>query len=279
MKILTWNIQATKGCDGQYDLPRITTLIKQYPQLDVICLQEVSRHISDLNADDQLTLIAQQFPDYVSAWGPGFSVPGELEQRYEFGNLTLVRKPVYRSMRMHTLPSPPVDDLQIPRTMVETTVIHGDEQLSIFNAHLAFHSSQERIEQIQALTHLRDQILEKARLGKQRFGWGPYQYTDTSHSVVLCGDLNVDSESEEFKAHITDQHWLDCWTVQQDITKSPSNRQPTCGCFDSSQWPEGPHVRDYFLATRDLKNCITRVSVDVETAASDHQPVLLELTT
>ena len=95
--------------------------------------------------------------------------------------------------------------------------------------------------------------------------------------MILCGDLNVGSDTVEFKAHISDQKWVDCWMVQQrfDDETRPA-RQPTCGCFDGVQWSEGPHVRDYFLATDNLAKMTVSVEVDVETDASDHQPVLLE---
>ena len=76
MKILTWNIQATRGCDNNFDLSRIVDQIRKYGDLDVICLQEISRNIPDLNADDQPLLINQHFPDYEMIWGPGFSRRG-----------------------------------------------------------------------------------------------------------------------------------------------------------------------------------------------------------
>lgn len=278
MRVLTWNVQATQGCDGRFDIARTTTHIKQYGDLDVICLQEVSRNIPDLNGDDQLALFKQQFAGYEAVWAPGFSVSGAGQKRSEFGNLTLVRNSILVDARIHSLPSPAVPELQLSRTVAET-VIAGDRfQITLFNAHLAFHSSHERVEQIRALTRLRDQIISKSLAGNKVTGAGPYRYTDASQAVILCGDLNVGSETSEFKTNITDRHWIDCWTVQQSQeSASAPARQPTCGCHDHVQWPEGAHVRDFFLVTENIVENVGRVEVNVETDASDHQPVLLEI--
>jgi endonuclease/exonuclease/phosphatase family metal-dependent hydrolase len=188
----------------------------------------------------------------------------------------LVRKPLLRNARVHCLPSPLIDDLQIPRTMAQVVVKGETNEFSIFNAHLAFHSSLERIEQLKALTHLRDQIIAKCDSPSQPNMTGPFSYADSSQAVILCGDLNVCSESSEFKEHITDKNWVDCWNVLNSDTHL-SMRQPTCGCFDHVQWTEGPHVRDYFLLTENIADKSISVDVNVETDASDHQPLLLDI--
>ena len=277
MNILSWNIQATMGCDNRFDAARIVDQIKSFGELDAICLQEVSRHIADLNADDQLALIGNEFPGYEHVWAPGFSVPNDRGKRGEFGNLTLVKAELLVYSHVHSLPSPAVNTLQIPRTMAEVIIKGGDKLVALFNTHLAFHSSEELTDQIQELTRLRDQLVLKFATPNTEATAGPYSYTRSSDAVILCGDLNVDAEDRLFKDHISDRNWIDCWSVQSRFDgKIPSERQPTCGCFDRAQWPQGPHVRDFFLATENIASKTIRVEVDVETDASDHQPVLLE---
>lgn len=278
MKILTWNIQATKGCDGVLDTSRITNEILKFGPVDVICLQEVARYIPSFGYEDQVKTLSDPFSDFYTHWAPGFSVPDKSGNRSEFGNLTLVRKPLLKNARVHNLPSPFITDLQMPRTVAE--VIVGGEQFkfSILNTHLAFHSNAERSEQLTALTHLRDQIMAKSDLTVHPDTEDPYTYTDSIQAVVLCGDLNVCSLSNEFKEHLTDQNWVDCWDVRQSSDVIEQNaRQPTCGCFDSGQWKEGPHVRDYFLVSENIADRTINVDVNVQTDASDHQPVLLEI--
>ena len=278
MNILSWNIQATKGCDDVYNPARIIDQIKDTGNLDVICLQEVARHIPSLGSEDQLTLISSQFPTYAVVWAPGFSVPGIAGQCSEFGNLTLIKKTLLRNSRVHSLPSPKVEEPQIPRTMAESIVAVGDTVLALFNTHLAFHSSVERVSQIRAITRLRDQVLSKSDADSRRERSGIFGYVDHVDSVLLCGDLNISLTSNEYAEQIRDQQWLDCWERQPGVAENDfPSRQPTCGCFDRTQWQQGPHVRDYFLATSNIAQAVTRVSVDVNTDASDHQPVLLEL--
>jgi endonuclease/exonuclease/phosphatase family metal-dependent hydrolase len=48
--------------------------------------------------------------------------------------------------------------------------------------------------------------------------------------------------------------------------------------YDADQWPKGPNCRDFVFITGDLAERLSRVEVDVKTDASDHQPVLVELT-
>ena len=52
---------------------------------------------------------------------------------------------------------------------------------------------------------------------------------------------------------------------------------PTCGMFDRDQWPGGPHCRDFLFVTGDVASCVRAIEVDLETDASDHQPVRLDL--
>lgn len=276
MKILTWNIQATKGCDDQFDLSRIVRHIKSYGDLDVICLQEVSKNIADLNADDQPALITTQFPGYDMIWGPGFSAPALHGCRSEFGNLTLTRSGMLKNCRLHTLPAPPVEVLQMPRTMIEAIVHTGSRTIAIFNTHLAFHSESERVAQIDALTVLRDQITAKSELPELPGLTGPYIFSKACDSVILCGDLNIDSHSDVFVRQIIEKQWVDCWQIHARNNQL-SDRAPTCGCYDDVQWPQGPHIRDYFLATANIAEHTISVQVDVETNASDHQPVFLEI--
>jgi endonuclease/exonuclease/phosphatase family metal-dependent hydrolase len=42
MKLITWNIQWCRGCDGLVDPVRIIHTVRQLADFDVLCLQEVS---------------------------------------------------------------------------------------------------------------------------------------------------------------------------------------------------------------------------------------------
>ena len=66
----------------------------------------------------------------------------------------------------------------------------------------------------------------------------------------------------------------DAWRV----CKGTELHAPTTGVFDAAQWPEGPHCRDYVFVSGELIRNVQGIRVDLETDASDHQPVRLILT-
>jgi endonuclease/exonuclease/phosphatase family metal-dependent hydrolase len=53
-------------------------------------------------------------------------------------------------------------------------------------------------------------------------------------------------------------------------------RAPTAGLHGFS-WPDKPDCYDYFFVTEDLVGSLSEVEVQSETAASDHQPVVLDI--
>ena len=70
MRLLTWNIQCGKGCDGVTDLARMVTVAKEMTDADVYCFQEVSDNFINLDdGADQSAQLAVLLPDHP----PGFS--------------------------------------------------------------------------------------------------------------------------------------------------------------------------------------------------------------
>jgi endonuclease/exonuclease/phosphatase family metal-dependent hydrolase len=70
--VLTWNIQCGKGVDERVDLPRIAMIIRAMADVDIICLQEVSRFNPDLDKGigaDQVAALAALFPEYLPVFG------------------------------------------------------------------------------------------------------------------------------------------------------------------------------------------------------------------
>ena len=64
---------------------------------------------------------------------------------------------------------------------------------------------------------------------------------------------------------------VDAWRLKNDIKHAP-----TAGLHGYA-WPEKPDTYDYFFVTDDLAPRVTSMEVLSETAASDHQPIVLEL--
>lgn len=275
LRILSWNTQNGKGCDGLVDLDRTIAYIKAQAPLDLICLQEVARFFPDYTTPehpDQLTALAQAFPDHTPVWGAALSWPGSnREQRQEFGNLTLTRLPLL-DRRVHCLPGAVAggnaNAWRTPRCVVETLVETDTGPLRILNTHLAYHDDEERHQQLRYLDEIQQAAL---RQYQHRCDSAPGIFAQpwaTDHTV-LCGDLNMDSRQDEYHA-FTRLGWQDAATAFGDAQR----RQPTCGIHDRDQWPDGPHCRDYFWLQQVQA---TALDVDTNTPLSDHQPLVLTL--
>ena len=278
MRLLSWNIQSTKGCDHVFNIDRIIKDIQAFGDLDVISLQEVSRHMEPYNNDDQKSLIEKSFSGYHSTWAPGFSRPLANGKSQEFGNLTLVKQGTLLDQRVHQLPNPCVSPaIQIPRTAVETVIFYKDTTITLLNTHLAYHSELESTQQIDYMTQLRDQILSHTNSSTTISNENDaYHTAQKGQHVLLCGDLNIALNCEKYLKMTQNMAWLDCADIASK-DKNDSIRQPTCGVFDTELWPEGAHIRDYFLCSSGLHNEVDNFEVNTLTMASDHQPICLTL--
>lgn len=278
MRLLSWNIQSTQGCDGRFDLPRIAAVIKAFGELDVICLQEVSRNLDAYNGDDQKRGFEQVFAGYQSVWATGFSWPTREGRWQEFGNLTLVREGLLLNRRSHMLPCPYIGETpQLPRCISEAVIAYQGSSFTLLNTHLAFHSVRESQLQQDYIHRYCKQILERSQLNELlpiASRTGAYVAQPAGPEVLLCGDLNIALDSDAYRLLKLGGNWCDCFDA---IEPEPAKRAPTCGVFDAQIWPEGPHTRDYFLSTQGLFQQVRQMQVNVQTDASDHQPVLLDL--
>jgi len=277
VRILSWNIQCGKACDGKVDLERTIEYIFSHGEFDIICLQEIARNMNEHCAPgktDQLAILQQAFPEFTPVWGSGFSWPGTTDnksERREFGNLSLLKStPV--DYKVHQLPKPAVAGTkQMQRVAIESVVDSNSGYLSVFNTHLAFHDANENQLQLERL-----HALEKERLAQhaapKEVASGCYQQDYLASARILCGDFNFGTDSPQYRYQL-DSGWNDAW-LHCYRTKEHA---PTCGVYDSRQWPEGPHCRDYFWLSSELRSFRSRFTVDTATSLSDHQPIVLEL--
>ena len=280
--VLSWNIQNGLGVDGDRSLERIARVIRSHGEPDVLCLQEVSRHLvldEGVEAPDQVSELAHWFPEHEAVFGAAYDIAQrDNGQRAQYGNLILSRLPVL-SRFSHPLPQPPcTGEMQMPRQAIEVTVMAHDGPLRVMTTHLAFHSAAERLAQIKAFKAIHEAIVQITERPPRQLSSGPYQAFDRAGRAVLCGDFNCLPKSIEwaelFEASPTSSaRLLDAWQVLSGQTP----HQPTCGIFDQTQWPEGGHCRDYFAISSELASQVTGMVTDTKTDASDHQPVLLML--
>lgn len=273
MRILTWNIQCGLGCDGRVDLARIEKVARGMGDPDILCFQEVSKgYPPAAEAADQVVELAALFPEHTAVFGPAVETAGERGIR-AFGNVVLSRFPVLRVER-HLLPWPKGDGVRSMRrqallVLVDTPVGPVD----VLTTHLEFHSHAHRAAQVRRLL----EIVSEAGLHDERIDGDrsktPYRSAPQSVGLVLTGDFNfgpVDPLHAELGNGLHRSGRLnDAWAVAHP----GGDHAPTCGIFDRVQWPEGAHCRDFIWITESLKDRLSDVQVDVETDASDHQPV------
>lgn len=278
--ILTWNIQNGKGVDDAISLNRIASVIAEMGDPDVICLQEISRHMPLGDGDaapDQIAEVSELFPHHDVIFGPavqGSSDKGE--PRWQFGNATLTRLPVLSTFQ-HALPQPSEPGLRhMARQAIETTVQTMQGPLRVTNTHLEFHSTNQRLAQVGRLRAIHAEIVDNAEHPPAYDAAGPYRQLPRPVECVLCGDFNMEVDSTEYTILINgagESRFHDAWRslyLHQD-------HDPTCGIYDLKQWPQGAHCRDFFFVSETVSHRIASITVNTQTDASDHQPLMITL--
>ena len=207
IRFVSYNTQYCTGLDGRTDLDRIAADIAS---ADVMALQEIDRHWQRTGHVDQADGLAERFPDYHWAYGPGVDVdasyrePGGrlVNRRRQFGNMVLARWPILM-VRNHLLPKLHLrNPLSLQRSALETVVALPDGPCRVVSVHLAHAATSERLLQIERLL----EILEAAP--RDGGAWSGIDYDarwaldapphpQPSRSIVM-GDFNCEPNSDEY---------------------------------------------------------------------------------
>lgn len=264
------------GCDGRTDLGRIAETIRAR-EPDIVCLQEVARHVPDLGGgDDQVERLAGLFAGYHGVFGPAIDRAGTAN-RVRFGNMILSRLPVLQVFT-HALPQPASPGVKhMPRQATEIVADTPAGPMRVVTTHLEYHSEVQRIAQADHLRRLQAEVEASAAAPGVDPGQGVYGAVPRPPTALYCGDFNA-APGDAVHALVTSplpsgDALQDAWTAFAKDAPHP----PTTGIFDREQWPQGPHARDYLFVTADVAARTAEVKVDVETDQSDHQPVVLRL--
>ena len=228
---------------------------------------------------DQPEIWAANFPGMAVTFGAAIDRPDkDGGERAAFGNMILSRLPITQTFN-HPLPQPPAPDvMHMPRQAAEAVVETSAGPLRIATTHLEYHAENQRRAQVARLRDLHQEIAANQRAGNTLPASGPYAAPTRPSSAVLCGDFNLvagDAVYRDMAAPFADETppLIDAWRHH----KPGAPHDPTCGIFDREPWQQGPHCRDYFFETPDVADRIEDITVNQETDASDHQPVLLRL--
>ena len=277
MRLLTWNIQCGKGCDGVTDLARIVRVARQTCDADVFCFQEVSANFSRHDkGNDQGAELAALLPGYLPVFRPAIETVDQEGGLHRFGNMTLSRLPVAQ-INNHILPWPGAGKgRSMRRHALEVTVQAAFGAVRIVNTHLEYYSAAQREAQIMRLLDLQQDASTSPKTPTRQPD-EPYESQTVAAPSLMCGDFNFDVADPQHmliaRAHRPGLNYRDAWTAG----RPDRPRSPTCGIYDHVQWTDGPDCRDFIFATEDVVGRVSQIEVNGNTDASDHQPVFVEL--
>ena len=281
MKLITWNIQWGRGIDLKVDLLRIARTAREIADFDLLCLQEVAVNFPGLGGsggENQVEELSGALPGYAAHYGIATDVDDGRGGRSRFGNLVLSRLPVIQVFR-HLLPwpaDPAAPSMQ--RIAIEAVVQSRRGPLRVMTTHLEYYSAMQRMAQVEALRRLHEEACGHAALRRPSGDPGePFAALPRPSSAILTGDFNFKPDAPEHQRMIstfgaTVPRLMDAWEIAHP--KQPHAH--TVGLYENG-WAEHPYCCDFVFVTGDLASRVHAVTVDTQTQASDHQPVLVEL--
>ncbi len=281
MNLITWNIQSCRGCDGRVDPRRIVDVCRGMADFDVLCFQEVARNFAGLpgsSGEDQFALLAGLLPGYTALEGIAVDVFGADGRRRQFGNLILTRRPVIQVFA-HLLPWPAeaaVPSMQ--RVALEAVISAPFGPLRLTTTHLEYYSEMQRRQQVNRLRELHAEAAEhRGDRNHAKKEGGPFQTRPRPAAAILTADFNFrpgDALHARVAAPYSDgtPAYRDAW----QLCHGDRPHDHTVGVHDRAQWPEA-FACDFIFVTEDIASRVGDVAVNLDTDASDHQPVLLRL--
>jgi endonuclease/exonuclease/phosphatase family metal-dependent hydrolase len=279
MQLVTWNTQWCRGLDGRVDPARIVQGARSLGDFDALCLQEIAQGFDGMPGapGDQPAQIEALLPGFRVFFGAAVDDVGPDGRPMRFGNLVATRLPVLH-VQHHALPWPADAGVRsMPRMCTVVTV--ADPQLGpvrVMTTHLEYDSKPQRSAQALALRALHAEACAHAAtppLADDR----PSPFRAKAHTphAILCGDFNFQPSEPEYaaiQAPCGDARLHDAWRH----VHGTSPHAPTFCLFDRTYGPE-PIACDFVFVSDALLPQVRDVSVDLQTQASDHQPVRLVL--
>ena len=298
MKLITWNTQCCCGLDGQVSVARIVSEARAMADFDVLCLQEIASGFSAMpgHPGDQPAQLQALLPGFQVFFGAAVDQFDASGQRQRFGNLIATRLPV-ASVQHHPLPWPADGDVpSMPRMCSVVTVQDpGLGAVRVMTTHLAYYSARQRMAQARALLQLHHEACAQAvtpPLAEEIAEGSDSPFRSRVHTphAVLCGDFNLSPEAPEY-AVLQEPSWpqatgneglstmdneannlQDAW----QLVHGDAPHAPTFRLYDRSYGPD-PVACDFVFVSDALAPRVRALSVNTDTQASDHQPVLVEL--
>ncbi|MBP9735926.1 MAG: endonuclease/exonuclease/phosphatase family protein [Rhodoferax sp.] len=295
MKLITWNTQWCCGTDGVVSPERIVVEARAMADFDVLCLQEISQGFDGLPGEpgDQPAQLQALLPGYQVFFGAAVDGFGTRGQRQRFGNLIATRLPVV-NVQHYPLPWPADPSVPSMARMCSSVTIVDPVlgTLRVMTTHLEYYSAGQRMAQTCALRELQAQACTLAlQPPKPENETTPFRCVPHTTQALLCGDFNFEPGAPEYAAiqepfwataqseHVVaaiengSYRWHDAWRVCHNLMP----HAPTFRLYDRLYGPQ-PITCDYVWISDALAARRSTLSVNADSRASDHQPLLLELT-
>jgi endonuclease/exonuclease/phosphatase family metal-dependent hydrolase len=165
------------------------------------------------------------------------------------------------------------------RIAVEAIVQAAWGPVRIITTHLEYYSAMQRTAQVNGLRTVHEEAGGHATAPRIHDDPGqPFHARPRPSSAILTGDFNCKPQDAEYRRMIEPFHarnplpFIDSWAVVHGSKPHP----PTAGVFENS-WAAQPYCCDFIFVTADLAPRVRNVETDSTTQASDHQPVLIQL--
>ena len=110
-----------------------------------------------------------------------------------------------------------------------------------------------------------------------QYSSGPFEPFARPRSAILTADFNMRATESAYAQLLVPfddgaPRFVNAWTHAHQGAAHP----PTF-CIHDKEYAKEPYACDFVFVTEDLLPRLKSVRVDVETQASDHQPVIVEL--
>ena len=164
------------------------------------------------------------------------------------------------------------------RIALEVVLAAPFGSLRVTTTHLEYYSEAQRGQQVARLRELHSEAAaHSGDRNHARKEGGPFQTMPRPASAILTADFNFRAD-DPLHARITSPYsdgtpaYRDAWQVRH----GDRPHEHTIGVHDREQWPQA-FACDFIFLTDDLACRVEDMSVNAQTEASDHQPVLLRL--
>ena len=295
MRLVTYNIQYSRGKDDRFDIARVVEAVKG---ADIIALQEVERFWPRTGMVDQPAEIAALLPQHFWIFAPFFDMhigAGEDTEprdnrRRQFGPMLLSKHPILWSRAHHFRKIATFNHFNIDTGALEAMVETNAGPVRFFSLHLSSLDVRERLLQVESLLA----INERALLDGPPWTGPPVtgNATDwaadspparTSSDAVLMGDFNSEPHDAVYERLVGPKDedsgrvqrvdsFVDTWAIAHDDEMGEAT------WIRPARYPgNGDKRLDYCFVSPPIAARVSNAWVDSEAQGSDHQPYWVEI--